>query len=1079
MSPTGRQRLTALVLGALSLTALCYNWNSPPSIGFEPYERGPLDLASALGAKRFVEPRLTGGYRYVPVEEITTGEPVLKQRELLRAAANSIRRNGRPIDSESPQTAGLVALAMGKLDRSVAVLQRAATAAPRNASVLSDLAAAYLVRAAKQGSTIDLVAALEAAERAVKLRPICPEALFNRALARQRLSLTSGAVTGWQEYLEHERDPGWIREAELAIERLQAATAAELWEAAKPQLREAVRKGDEKTVTALVDRFRQEARELGEEEILGSWADLLHQGEPSRAADEIAAARAIGRALVQLSGESMLAATVTDIDQSQSDPEQRHLLAEGFIAYHQGLLLVKSRDFAEAVVLLERAHRELRKARSPFTGWIEFLLVRCAYQREAYQEAQRRARALLGRLDSEKYPVLVGRARWVLGSAQMALAKPSEALASYQFALTSFEQTGEAANVATVHSRLANAFNELGDANAAWQHRAHALPVLSRIRNEGYRVALINVALGALEAGYAHAAFVVQTEAVNLAREQINPEQIANSLINRASILSRTGLASPEIDLSEARRNCDLIQETSIRLSILADLLTIEGSAFQRKAPDKALGALDQALEMYRTSGRLILLAPTLHARATALKQLGREADAEQSLQAAIEALEEQRGSVPDAEHRADFISRTSAGEIFDSMVRLQIERERADLALEFSERRRARLLLDWLSALPEEIDTVRFRLDTWSRPRPYHELQQGIPAGAAVLVIEMLPDRLLLWVVRRDTLDLRQVMTPAARIERLVRRFEVTTDGPETTLQTAASSLHDLLITPVAPLLRDGETLIFVPEGPFDTIPFGLLFDSRRGRYLIEDRPIAIAPSLSVLAELAPMTGSQTFVQDDLLVIADPAFDRTLNPLLPALPGVQEEIRAIQEHYPRTHVVRGEAAGREAFLGGIGRYRILHFGGHALANSAKPLLSSLLLAPDPQSGDTGVLYARDLLGRPQGGTDLVVLSSCRSAGGAAQPSEGVAGLVWSLFSQGVSTVIASTREVEDRETARLFTSFYRHLAAGEPPVLALQAAQIERLSKNRSIRRASFDWGVFQIYGAVSPTDSLDGGKR
>ena len=168
---------------------------------------------------------------------------------------------------------------------------------------------------------------------------------------------------------------------------------------------------------------------MGEEETLGSWADLRRRGELSRAADEIAAARAIGRALARLSGESMLATTVTGIDQSQSDPERLHLLVEGFTAYRQGLLLVKDRDFAEAVAPLERARRELRQAGSPFTAWVDFLLVRCAYQREAYQEAQRRALTLLGRLESAKYPVLVGRARWVLGAAQMALALEASQLA--------------------------------------------------------------------------------------------------------------------------------------------------------------------------------------------------------------------------------------------------------------------------------------------------------------------------------------------------------------------------------------------------------------------------------------------------------------------------------------------------------------------------------------------------------------------------------------------------------------------------------------------------------------------------
>ena len=97
----------------------------------------------------------------------------------------------------------------------------------------------------------------------MKLRPASPEALFNRALARQRLSLTVEAVKGWHEYLEHETDPGWIREAELAIDRLQAATASELWEAAKrdlPDLDESIATGD---LRRLGDWLREHVHRYG------------------------------------------------------------------------------------------------------------------------------------------------------------------------------------------------------------------------------------------------------------------------------------------------------------------------------------------------------------------------------------------------------------------------------------------------------------------------------------------------------------------------------------------------------------------------------------------------------------------------------------------------------------------------------------------------------------------------------------------------------------------------------------------------------------------------------------------------
>jgi CHAT domain-containing protein/tetratricopeptide (TPR) repeat protein len=978
----------------------------------------------------------------------------------------------------SLHAAGVLDLLLGKSERAVATLERAAAGNPRNAAILSDLAAAYLVRAKAMNQPVDLIAALDAAERAVEQSPAYLEARFNRALAQQGLSLFAQALRGWREYVDREKDSGWSGESKSALASLQAATAAEVWPDAKERLRQAAETGDRATATALVARFPQEARTFAEEEVLVAWAGHFRRGDAARAEADLATARAIGQGLAQGSGESMLADSVAAIEQAlQGDPARLRLLVDGLAAYGEGLLLVKERKFGRAEASLERARQALLRAESPFAAWASFLLVRCAYQRSDYPEVQRRAEALLQGLDVTKYPVVAARARWVLGTSQMGLARPAEALDSYRFALAQFERSGEAVHRAAVHSLLASAFDELGDEASAWQHRARSLRGLAEHRDpERLRIALTGVAFASLDAGFPRAALLLQTEAVGIARSQNNSERLASALLNRAALLDLAGLAGSQEDLISARHDCERIEDPSIRQSILADLLAVEGRWLSRTAPLRALGPLKEALEIHRKAGRQVMLPEVLRTRAAALQGLGRISEAEMDLKNAIEILEEERGSVPGGEHRASFIDRTGA--VFDAMVLLQTERGHSELALEYSERRRARLLLDWLSALPQDLDARLFRLETWTHPRPLRELRERIPAGVAVVVYEVLPDRLLSWIVRSGSVEQRQVRIPAAWIAERVRRFEQAVAGPEGRLRQAGAALHELLVEPIADRLRTDETVVFVPEGPLGSVPFALLFDPRTGRYLIEDRPLAIAPSLSLFAELVDGTAGQDFSQADVLVLANPAFDRSLFPL-PPLPGAEEEGRSIRGLYPGARIVAGASANREALLEGLGRARIVHFGGHALANPRKPLLSSLLLAPRPAREDSGVLYARELVGSPEGGTDLVVLSACRSGGGAAPPGEGVAGLVWPFFSRGVSMVIASTRDVEDRAAAALFSEFYRHLARGEPPVVALREAQLETLAASRKAGQPSFDWAVFHLYGAIHGTEISKGGRR
>ncbi|HET9210416.1 MAG TPA: CHAT domain-containing protein [Thermoanaerobaculia bacterium] len=1062
-----------MALGAFSLSTWSCQRDSFRSKGTastaSPSTPGHAALVAALRSRRLIEPRLTGGFRYIPAGEIGFRLSVRERKQVL-----DIEESSR--GERSLYVSGLLDLVLGRIERAVEALTRAAAEDPRNAAILSDLSAAYLVRAETLDQPVDLVAALEAAEAAVERSPASLEALFNRALIRQRLSLSTQAMQAWREYLEREKDPGWAGEAKAALARLQGPNPAETWPEAKGRLQQAAWKGDQETVTALAQRFPQEARTFAEEEVLGSWADHYHQGLVSRAAADLATARSVGRGLVKLSGESMLADTVAAIDRCLGDPRRLHPLIDGLTAYQQGLLLVKNRKFSQAEAPLERARRSLRQASNPFEAWASFLLIRCAYQRSDYADVQRRVEELLRRVDAARHPVVAGRARWVLGTAQMALARPAEALDSYRFALHQFERARETTNQAAVHSLIASAFNELGDGGSAWRHRALALRGLAgHLDPERLRVTLTNVAFAALDAGYPRVALWLQTEAVSIARGQNDSERLANVLLNRASILDRTRLADPESDLTQARRACERIEDASIRQSMLADLLAVEGHWLSRQAPPRSLPVLGEALKLYAASDRRLMLSEVLGSRAAALRALGRMAEAERDLHRAVEILEEERGSVREGEQRASFSDRTGA--VFDAMVLLQTERGEAELALQYSERRRARLLLDWLSALPKDVDAEGFRLGTWTHPRPLKEVRREIPPGVAVLVYEILPDRLLLWVVRPGSVDQRQVRIASAPLLERVRELGRTVAGPEGRLRRAAADVHELLVAPVADLLHPGETLVFIPEGPLFSVPFGLLLDAWKGRYLIEDHPFAVTPSLSLFTKLAARPGGSDFSRASVMVLANPAFDPSLVQL-PRLPGSEEEGQAIHAVYPRARLAFGDAAGREALLEGLERYRIVHFGGHALANPVKPLLSSLVLTPRAGREDSGVLYARDLIASRPGKAALVVLSACRSGGGAAPPGEGVTGLLWPFFSRGVSMIVASPRDVSDRAAASLFSTFYRCLAAGQAPAEALRAAQLKVLAASRGAANPSFDWATFQLYGTAHGAGPLPRGE-
>ena len=100
----------------------------------------------------------------------------------------------------------------------IAALEVASAQDEGRAEIDANLAAAYLAQADLLGSPLDLSKALDAADRALRRNPALPAALFNRALALERLG-DARATAAWQAALQAESDPSWRDEITRRIRR--------------------------------------------------------------------------------------------------------------------------------------------------------------------------------------------------------------------------------------------------------------------------------------------------------------------------------------------------------------------------------------------------------------------------------------------------------------------------------------------------------------------------------------------------------------------------------------------------------------------------------------------------------------------------------------------------------------------------------------------------------------------------------------------------------------------------------------------------------------------------------------------
>ncbi len=365
--------------------------------------------------------------------------------------------------------------------------------------------------------------------------------------------------------------------------------------------------------------------------------------------------------------------------------------------------------------------------------------------------------------------------------------------------------------------------------------------------------------------------------------------------------------------------------------------------------------------------------------------------------------------------------------------------------------------------------------------------------------------ERSFLWTV--GTGGLRSfVLPPRQEIEELARRVYqdlATVVAGDDAKADSTTALSEMLLRPAWSEFAGAERLVVVPDGALHALPFGALPvpsptdpSADAGEPLVESHEVTYLPSAATLvlerqlagrtpaARRAAVLADPVFAVDDPRVAAlvtagapDPTAvgrDGTLvgddvQPDFPRLPFSRVEAEAIAALAPAGEVwtVLDLAASREAALSGaLTPFRVVHFATHAVADTAKPERTGLVLSqvgPDgrPRQGFVGLpeIYELDLA------ADLVVLSGCQTALGREVRGEGLMGLTRAFLDAGVPRVVASLWRVEDRATAELMSRFYRGLwRDGLTPAAALREAQ-------RSLRRdpryrAPHAWAGFVLQG-------------
>jgi CHAT domain-containing protein len=340
-----------------------------------------------------------------------------------------------------------------------------------------------------------------------------------------------------------------------------------------------------------------------------------------------------------------------------------------------------------------------------------------------------------------------------------------------------------------------------------------------------------------------------------------------------------------------------------------------------------------------------------------------------------------------------------------------------------------------------------------------------------------------------------------------------------EKIVRQEAAALYNILVRPIENVFQGKDHILISPDGNPNLIPFEALVDPT-GKYFIEKAVISYVGAGRDIVKFSRIS----LKGGTSLIIADPDYDLGQNEIervkknagppasqtrsftvrdlegmhFDRLPDTKKEADVIEkilhDTFSQTVLNRQDKKALEYTLFESFSPKVLHLATHGyfltkqeskmidatpdmaaeddlLGNPSivieNPMLRSGIVLAGANTSlktgqDEGMITAEKVLGLRLKGTDLVVLSACRTGVGDVESGEGVFGLKRAFILSGAKSIIMSLWSVPSQETVDLMSSFYTQISEGKTPSVALRQAKLSIMQKQPH----PFFWAAFILTG-------------
>lgn len=951
----------------------------------------------------------------------------------------------------------VIDLVSGSIDKAIAGFELASSKTRDQQEALTDLSAAYLAQFDARHDCIDLLRAVNAADRGLRLSPGNVELRFNRAIALARLGARTLAA---RDVNAMDAEDSWRREAAANVQALDRPTVDEAWQRELPRL-------DAPAVTAVevndaVARMPMSARVFCESQLLPRWAVAAERGERRQAAHDLRLASLIADALRRARHDELASDAVESIRRimtSGTAVDRRRLFA-GLRAFGDGTALYEEQKLSSAERPLRDAVSDLGAVGNPLAYWARFYLAIYEYYGNA-AGGFAKLEMLLHGIPIDRYPALTGRIEWIAGTAEQVQGHVQSSMRRYEHSAACLRRVGGDPAAAFVTVLLAQTYTALGEHRAAWNARLqafHSVPYSEGLRRN---IAMWSEAIQAL----------VRQNALTLARPLVEEEVvaaekwgrglgIATAYLDRAAYRLEAGeQEAASADLRRAKDAIATMEAGKLRDQMTYVALLTDGLLARRESPERAATLLRAALGAQASTGTIFDSITYTTELANMQIASGDNAGGAASLTNVISLMERVRATVEDPVTRMQAFRQAQPA--FDRLIELRMSAGDVAGAFAFIERARSRVVLDMRSG------------GNGGRFIALRDAERLVPEGTALVSFVVLEHQVAAWIVGSG--NARCVTLDAERhsLEREIDalRLEVARDASADAIRAASAPLYRHLIAPLR-LSDRVRSLVIVPDRFLARVPFAILFDDESKQYLIEQREVSLAPSATVLARRASPIHRQLPQTALVIAVSRPGSFRGAE--MPGLPGADRDGAEAAAVYSHAIFFRGDEATRGNFLKASLNIDVIHFSGHAVIDAESPRRSVLLFAAKDSPAfeplslgevlDSGLAHVR-----------LVVLAACRTEDSLADDREGQMGLAGAFVAGGADEVFASSFDVADETAAPLMAAFHRAYRESGSASAAFRAAVLSLLRDHSGHSSAPAVWGGFTVIRGTM----TDGGVR